>query len=167
MDRNDSNLNPKQRELVERLEEIRRHRSGQTQSDVEGTERSLEQPVDSKTKDRNRPRPRQSMSRPQTKKAQNQRRNERVSQRKRDEIRDSTIQSQEIRSLESTSGLSDDSFYSNRERAAKSRKKARSKKKAKKSNHLIKQLSDGHKLADAIILSEVLSKPVALKKRYR
>src|SRR5690625_6572389 len=84
MDQNDSNLNPKQRELVERLEEIRRRRSGQTQSDVKGNERSLEQPVDSKTKDRNRPRPRQSMSRPQTKKAQNQRRNERVSQRKRD-----------------------------------------------------------------------------------
>lgn len=38
-------------------------------------------------------------------------------------------------------------------------------KKKKDEDHYIKQLSDGKKLAQAIVLSEILDKPVALRKR--
>lgn len=167
MDRNDPNLNTKQRELVKRLEEIRRQRSGQTQSDVEGNEQSLEQQPDSRMNDRNRPRQRQTTSRPHTRKAASRRRNERANQRNSSETRDSDIRSQEMRSMESTSRTGDYSSSIGIEEPSRSRKTSRQKKRTRKSNHLIKQLSDGNRLADAIILNEVLSKPVALKKRYR
>ena len=51
--------------------------------------------------------------------------------------------------------------------AKKRSKRTKKTKSPKSSKTLIQQLSDGQSVADAIVLSEVLSKPIALRKRNR
>lgn len=152
MDSNNPNLNPKQEELVKRLEEIRRKRNARSTTtkandSLEGT--SLEQ----QKEPRNR----------KQKRNQNRKQNRKQQTEYIDQIPPQT----EGVSLESTS--LENKYSPQRNRNKLLNKQASVQNKAKKQNGrtLIEQLSDRKELRDAIILSEILSKPVALKKRYR
>ena len=149
MDSNNSNLNPKQKDLVKRLEEIRQNRKMQeTQEKVQKkapSKRSLEQQDRSKKRNRNQ------QQRP-AKKAQQ------APTAGRQKKKQST-QSQKQRSARKQTS------YPRKYSSVK--QPPQSKQTRKNKDRLIEQLSDSDKLADAIILSEILSKPVALRKRYR
>ncbi|SHE93469.1 hypothetical protein SAMN02745249_01465 [Atopostipes suicloacalis DSM 15692] len=145
MDSNNPNLNPKQEKLVKRLEEIRRKRNMQeTQKatpDRTKEKRSLEQ-QDSQKRNRNKQqRPTRKTKQSSTPSAQ--KRKQLTQSKKREPSRKST---------------SYPGQYATTKQSTQSKQQSK--------NRLIEKLSDGDQLADAIILSEILSKPVALRNRY-
>lgn len=183
---NGPNLNPKQQELVERLERIRQRRAATGQGESpKREEQSVERPVPTRSEQapshrrRNEQAPsrtgRNQESRPMERKT-TQSRNRRVVPNRRNEkpvsergrrspINENTRTLKEQRqrfSSKDYAGLRAEIKASSRQEQMQ--KKATKRKKSSH-NNLIKQLSDGDKLADAIILSEILSKPVALRKK--
>lgn len=194
---NGPNLNPKQQELVERLERIRQRRAATGQGESpKREEQSVERPVPTRSEQapsrrrrneqapsptrRNEQAPRRSGGnqdtrpverktiQPRTRSAAPNRRNEKpVGERgRRSPINENTRTLKEQRqrfSSEDYAALRAEIKAGSRQEQV--RKTAAKRKKAQRQNHLIKQLSDGNKLADAIILSEILSKSVALRKK--
>lgn len=158
MDPNNPNLNPKQEELVKRLEEIRRRRNlqGNKQESLESTvdKRSLEQQGERRNRNKNK----QKRSSAKPKRNQPTRSSTKKNQQSK-QTRQSEYKGQ-------TSYPERTNQYSSKERI-KQMSSSQQKQRNKNGSSLIEQLSDGDKLADAIILSEILSKPVALRKRYR
>lgn len=166
MNSNNPNLNRKQEELVKRLEEIRRKRNVQdtdTQANDSLEGRSLEQ----QSEPRNRNKQKRTTTKPKRRSSTKSRRNEPQKRNKQTEYTEQIPRQTEGVSLESTSVGNRYSSRPNRNQLSNKRANAQNKFKKQNGSNLIEQLSDGNKLADAIILSEILSKPVALKKRYR
>ena len=184
---NGPNLNPKQQELVERLERIRQRRAASEQGEIPNREgQSVERPTPTRSEQapsrrrRNEQAPsrtgRNQESRPMERKT-TQSRNRRVVPNRRNEKpvsergRRSPINENTRTRKEQHQKFSSEDYAALRaeikagSRQEQVRKTAAKRKKAQRQNHLIKQLSDGDKLADAIILSEILSKPVALRKK--
>lgn len=166
MNSNNPNLNRKQEELVKRLEEIRRKRNVQdtdTQANDSLEGRSIEQ----QSEPRNRNKQKRTTTKPKRRSSTKSRRNEPQKRNKQTEYTEQIPRQTEGVSLESTSVGNRYSPRPSRNQLSNKRANAQYKSKKQNGSNLIEQLSDGNKLADAIILSEILSKPVALKKRYR
>lgn len=136
---NNSPLTPKQEELKKRLEQIRRQRNEEARA-----EQNAEKPVPKKMETQSR-------------------RNEKMPQQQRQKQKpvptpltrsetDTELKQQEIRK-------------ELRESTHKSKQVVTQVQKLKNKNSLVKQLSSGDRLVDTIILSEVLSKPIALRKK--
>lgn len=168
MNSNNPNLNRKQEELVKRLEEIRRKRNVQdtdTQANDSLEGRSIEQ--QSEPRNRNQNKQKRTTTKPKRRSSTKSRRNEPQKRNKQTEYTEQIPRQTEGVSLESTSVGNRYSSQPSRNQLSNKRANAPNKSKKQNGSNLIEQLSDGNKLADAIILSEILSKPVALKKRYR
>lgn len=139
---NNSSLTPQQEELKKRLEKIRNERNAKAGTSP-GQNTQSQQPKRVET------RPRRNEKAPQQ-----QRRQERTSSTPAaSSLSQSKMEAQEKRDRELL------------KRTQQKKQVVSQKPKTKKKNSLIKQLTDSDLLADAIILSEVLSKPIALRKR--
>lgn len=150
---NSTETSQKQAELKKRLQEIRQQRLEIEQAERAGVDM------------------RQSETRiPKSNLNKNKRNRNQQQTRQRSNSQEQHSRSEPI-SLEST----DDSYSSRKYRQARSESANKNKRiqetaqkmSKKKKNPLISQLSNSENLAQAFILSEVLSKPVALRKRRR
>ena len=142
---NNAPLTPKQEELKKRLEKIRSQRNAES-----GAGRNA-QKQDSKRVD--------------TKSRRNEKTPRNAPQQQRQKEKTVSAPKPLIQS-ESETELKQEKIQRESMRKVRNQKQVVSQKpKIKKKNSLIKQLSDSDSLRDAIILSEVLSKPVALRKR--
>ena len=145
MKMNNSELTPKQEELKKRLEQIRTQRNAETAAGRNAQKQEPKRAKAQSRKSEHRPRNAPQQQHPQ-KKAVN--------------APAPLVQSKtEVESKR-------EEIYREKMRKARSKKQVVSQRpKIKKKNSLVKQLSDSDSLADAIILSEVLSKPIALRKK--
>lgn len=154
MKMNNSQLTPQQQELKKRLEEIRRNREAASHTDGEADTEVLRR---SKGPKRN--------TRPQ----RNRRNKE--AQRKRRQPAQTTRSAKPVESKKTAQQVqrveTRQSAIFDEEISEKTSKRVTQKRKTKKKNSLINQLSDADELTNAIILNEVLSKPIALRKRNR
>lgn len=132
--------NAKQQELVKRLEEIRKQRT------------AAETPTRSNKQNSSQAKTRKRKQKAQKPKSNQRRRNEQQAQKQTKE-HSSYPQKAKQRQTAKTK----------RHRA----KTTGSHQQSTKKNSLIKQLSDRQSITDAMILSEVLSKPIALRDRNR
>lgn len=184
---NGPNLNPKQQELIERLERIRQRRNAAEQEpnasrEGHSTERSAprrqqqapsrprrNEQAPSRTERNVEARPiERRTTQPRNRKTAPSRRNEKnVSERGRyspiKERVDTRKEQRKKFSSEDYAALRTEIKAGTREERV--RKMTLQNRKSPQKNNLIKQLSDGNTLAGAIILSEILSKPVALRKK--
>lgn len=149
---NPSDLNEKQKELVNRLERIRQDRLAK--------EQSSNNPSDFGTKPI------------QTTKRRNENKQQPVTQSKRNQQQSKpTSTAKEYMPVDDytrpvTSEMSQTSFPTKTPNHRTSTVKSTTSH-SQKNAAVTEQLSDGKKLADAIVLSEILSKPVALRNRNR
>lgn len=136
---NNTPLTPKQEELKKRLEQIRRQRNEEARA-----EQNAEKPV-----------PKKMETRP--------RRNEKMPQQQRQKQK--PVPTPLTRSESDTELKQPEIRKELRESTHKSKQVVTQVPKLKNKNSLVKQLSSGDRLVDTIILSEVLSKPIALRKK--
>ncbi len=150
MNRNQSdNMTQKQRELIKKLEEIRSSRDGINQTE--------KQPTPTQPKRRNE---KYAQKREPVKELAKKKRKRTVSQEKF------------ARPIEKTPEKTKktDTYQRNFDKRQQSVRRSKKvipvkKVKEKKEKRFLDQLSDGNKLSEAIVLSEILGKPVALRKR--
>lgn len=145
-------LTQKQKELVKRLENIRSNRDGQN--------KNLNEEKSGKSSTRSQRRNENTMQNQDP--ARNKRKN---SQRPRTQ----TTFGRPIEPKSVTADLKEEyqrKSVQKPKKVSRPKKEIRSKKRVRKEGeHLIKQLSNGKKLSQAIILSEILDKPVALRRK--
>lgn len=139
MNSNNQELNPRQRELVERLEEIRQ-------------KRMATDPVNKRAEDVGE----QRRQEPQTRRNRNRNR--------RRTIREAENRTQKREVLQEKARQA--AATKIERRPTQTQRKSTPKHSKNSGKNIIETLSDGDKLADAMILSEILSVPVALRKRY-
>lgn len=170
-DRNNSAQSEKQKELMRRLEEIRRQRGTTTGRNSESNEargQSTSRQT-TQTSRRNEGQQQERPSRPSQKRPQRQ--DNPYSRKKPDGgmMTQTTYRQQstidERDPIASSDSLSDLSKIRDTSQTIES--SIRKKPQSKTANNVVKQLSQGDSLAQAIILNEVLSKPIALRKKYR
>lgn len=150
MNRNQSdNMTQKQRELVKKLEEIRLGRDGMNQKE--------KQPTPTQPKRRNE---KSAQNREQAKKPVKKKRKRTASQEKFARPVEKTPKKMNV----SPNYQRD---FDKRQQSIRRPTKVTPAKKIreKKDKRFIDQLSDGNKLSQAIVLSEILDKPVALRRR--
>lgn len=163
MSSNNPNLNPKQQELVDRLERIRQRRSAsENEADLVNEDRQVQQPSPKRS---NRNKQTHTSARPRNRNEAPKKRNQAAPRNRESQRKQRSHESIESVRQYSKSGLA--TYTAPRTTTRSTNKKQSTRKKQQKvgENNLIKQLSDGNKLADAMILSEILSKPVALRKK--
>lgn len=142
MNRNESGrLTPKQQELVKRLEQIRQSKSTVKQETPKNANRKRAEEINRRNADVQQNR----------QKSQENREKENKFARPNEEKR------KEITPIQRSAPLK----RKNRQNA---KKKVQPKRK-KKSSNLVKELSSGKSLAQAIALSEILDRPVSLRRR--
>lgn len=168
--RNNSGQSEKQKELVRRLEEIRRQRgtterrnAGQRQAKSQSESRRTSQTPRRNEGQQERP------SRPSQRTTNRQENPFSRRQPNADRLTQPTYRQQPtieegdpITSSESISDLSKIDEISE-----SSTPYSRKKNSSKMGKNVVRQLSQGDGLAQAFILNEVLSKPIALRKKYR
>lgn len=145
MKMNNSQLTPKQEELKKRLEQIRSQRNAETAQKQNAQKQNTQRTRTTARRNENAPR-----NAPQQQ------------QQKRTTV---SAPAPLVRS-DAEDEANQEDFYRERMRKARNKKQVVIQKpKRKKKNSLVKQLTDSDSLADAIILSEIVSKPIALRKR--
>lgn len=147
--------NQKQQELVKRLEEIRKQRGASAEATETRSETKRRQPTQKRNEETQQRRRRGSEQR-------------RTTAEQRRKPSSTTQPVEQTREPFDTSYKSMENPYQRPTRPRPVKKEMKRIKDTKKSSEtFIDQLSDGNKLAQAIVLSEVLSKPIALRKRNR
>lgn len=143
MSSNQTDRNARQQELVQRLEEIRKKR----QQDANLT-------------------PRHQMEVPQNRRNVGAQKRKVVPQKSK-EKQQPLEQPTDKRMSQLEEYRAHEAMMDQRKYGAKKKPSIVKPKKKQNKNSLVKQLSDSHKLADAIVLNEVLSKPIAFRKNNR
>lgn len=155
--RDNSRQSEKQRELVNRLEQIRQQRNASERTNSSETTRrnaGQQQPKPAQQTRRNTNQQKRSTSRRQVDTGQFSQPS--YHQAPSREERESVRSAASMADISKVSEITDIGQMSSSKRMT-----------SKTANSIINKLSNGNSIAESIIINEVLSKPIALKNRYR